>query len=77
MMGVPGLIEYWKNKYNCQSSEETDGLTSTHVVHSDCDGGTRVEHHRLPNVGHEWPTSINGTYTHEIIWNFVSEFSLQ
>ena len=75
MMSIPDLVEYWKTKHNCQNTTETEGASSAHIVHSSCDGGARVEHHRLPSVGHEWPDNIEGVSTHQIIWEFVSEFS--
>jgi poly(3-hydroxybutyrate) depolymerase len=75
MMDVPSLILYWKDAYNCQDLEFSDSGSARHVVYSACDQNVRVEHYRLGGVGHEWPTSISDTSTHQIIWSFLSGFS--
>jgi polyhydroxybutyrate depolymerase len=75
MMDIPSLILYWKDTYNCQDLDVSDSGSERHVVYSACDQNVRVEHHRLGGVGHEWPTSINGTSTHQVIWSFLSAFS--
>ena len=76
MMNIPGLVEYWSNKYNCQETADTATDSSTHTVHSSCDQEVRVEHHRIEGLDHGWPSDINGTSTHQVIWTFLSEFSL-
>ena len=76
MRDVPSLIEYWRTKYNCQNSSETNSNTDTHFVHDMCDQGARVEHHRVEGLDHEWPERINGVPPHLVIWNFVSGFTL-
>ena len=75
MMDIPSLILYWKDKYNCQTLDVDEVGANRHVVYSECDDNLHVEHHRLGNVGHEWPDTINGTSTHQIIWSFLSGFS--
>ena len=75
MMDIPSLILYWKDKYNCQTLDVDEVGANRHVVYSECDDNLRVEHHRLGDVDHEWPNSINGTSTHQIIWSFLSGFS--
>ena len=75
MMNIPGLVAYWSDKYNCQGSGQSTAGSSTHQVHESCDDGVRVEHHALTGVGHEWPESIDGISTHQVIWSFVSGFS--
>ena len=76
MSDIPSLIEYWRTKYNCQNSIETNSETGTHYVHDMCDQGARVEHYRVEDVGHEWPRRINGMPPYQIIWDFVSSFTL-
>lgn len=69
MWDIPGLVDDWANRHGCTESDGT-----AHVVHSGCDGGVRVEHHRLEGVGHGWPETIGGTSTAEVIWDFVGGF---
>jgi len=76
MMDIPSLVDYWKGKYNCQNSSETSAGGATHFVHDTCDQGAQVEHHRVDATGHEWPESINGTSTHQVIWSFLSRYTL-
>ena len=75
MMDIPSLISFWADKYNCQNEGENTTDTSQHIVHDTCDENVRVEHHRLYDVGHEWPETIEHTSTHEVIWNFLKSFS--
>lgn len=77
MRDIPSLIEYWRDKYNCSDESRSDTDLGTHVVHAGCDGGARVEHHRMEEVDHGWPQSIDGVSTHRVLWQFLSEFSLQ
>ena len=75
MMDIPSLIQFWREQYNCQNESETQSGSVLHIVHDACDAGGRVEHYRLTGVGHGWPDTISGGSTHEVIWNFVSEFT--
>ena len=75
MMDIPSLVNFWADKYNCQNEGGNTTNTSQHIVHDTCDQNVRVEHHRHYNVGHEWPETIEGTSTHEVIWNFLQSFS--
>jgi len=75
MRDVPSLIEFWRNRYNCSETDQPASTSSTHDVHSSCDGNVRVEHHAFTNVGHNWPERINGVSTHQAIWSFLSQFS--
>ena len=74
MTDIPGLISYWSGKYGCQTVTEEETSSSTHIVHSDCQQGVRVEHHRLPG-DHGWPFSLNGAVTPQVLWWFLSEFT--
>ena len=74
MHSVPSLVAFWAEKQGCGAVEIFDSASSEHQVYPDC-GDVRVEHHKVKNVGHEWPMSINGVSTHQVIWDFVSEFS--
>ena len=75
MRDIPSLVRFWSEQYGCQNESETQSDSALHIVHDACDEGVRVEHYRLTGVGHEWPDAISGVSTHEVIWNFVSEFS--
>ena len=75
MRDIPSLVRFWSEQYNCQNERETEADSALHIVHDACDEGVRVEHYRLSGVGHEWPDAIRGVSTHEVIWNFVSEFT--
>lgn len=75
MMDVPALIEFWKTQYNCQNESERETSSSTNTVHFDCDEDVRVEHHRITGADHEWPETIGGVPTTEVIWTFLNSFS--
>lgn len=75
MRDIPSLVRFWSEQYGCQNERETQSDSALHIVHDACDEGVRVEHYRLIGVGHEWPDAIRGVSTHEVIWNFVSEFA--
>lgn len=75
MRDIPSLVRFWSEQYGCQNERETESDSALHIVHDACDEGVRVEHYRLIGVGHEWPDAIRGVSTHEVIWNFVSEFT--
>ena len=75
MRDIPSLVRFWSEQYGCQNESETQSDSALHIVHDACDEGVRVEHYRLSGVGHEWPDAIRGVSTHEVIWNFVSEFT--
>lgn len=75
MQSIPSLVDYWSIKNQCQTTDEVTTGSSSHIVHSDCNGGARVEHYGLNRVGHEWPEAIDGVSTHDVIWDFLSSFS--
>ena len=75
MRDIPSLVRFWSEQYGCQNGRETQSDSALHIVHDACDEGVRVEHYRLTGVEHEWPDAIRGVSTHEVIWNFVSEFA--
>ena len=75
MRDIPSLVRFWSEQYGCQNERETQSDSALHIVHDACGEGVRVEHYRLTGVGHEWPDAIRGVSTHEVIWNFVSEFT--
>lgn len=77
MMDIPSLVDFWSEKNNCQNTEVSDSASGVHVVHDDCDGNVRVEHHGLEDVGHEWPRRIGGNDPYRVIWDFVSDFRKQ
>lgn len=75
MRDVPGLIEYWRLKNQCESSRTRDFGASAHTVFEPCAENVRVELYRLAGAGHGWPDTIDGNSTHQVIWDFLSEFS--
>jgi polyhydroxybutyrate depolymerase len=76
MMDVPSVIDFWGDKYNCQSSHE-DSISDAlfRRGYSDCDGDVLVEHFRRNQGDHEWPWSMEGTLTPNVLWTFFSQFS--
>jgi polyhydroxybutyrate depolymerase len=75
MMDIPSLIAFWSNQYNCQNESARDTSSSVNTVYYDCDEDVRVEHHRITGAGHEWPDSIGGVPTTEVVWTFLTSFS--
>ena len=75
MSSVPGLIEDWAVRANCQERVSHYHMDVEHVVHSDCDGNVRIEHHGMELNGHSWPNQVAGTDTAEVIWRFLSQFN--
>jgi len=76
MRDVPGLLNYWQDKYNCQNTSQSETDTSGHTVYDQCDQGVRIEHYSIKANGHEWPETINGESNHQVIWSFLNEFSM-
>ena len=75
MRAIPSLIEFWRTTYNCSEQSQPSSTSSRHTIYRGCDNNARVEHHQLTGVGHEWPDTINGVSTHQVLWGFLSEFS--
>jgi polyhydroxybutyrate depolymerase len=76
MMDIPGLVQFWSDRYNCQNESQTESADSLHIVHDMCDENVRVEHHRVNETGHGWPENINGVPTYRVMWNFLSSYSI-
>ena len=51
MSNIPGMIDYWAEKSNCQNGNTHahlfNGDEVEHIVHSDCDGDVRIEHYGI------------------------------
>jgi len=78
MRDTPSLIEFWSSRYNCSKRSETSITATVDLdVREDCDSGARVEHYRLENGTHAWPTLIGDDETPEVFWSFLSSFSLE
>ncbi len=79
MSNIPGMIDYWAEKLDCQDdnthSHLFDGDEVEHIVHTDCNGGVRIEHYGMETQEHSWPNEVDGTATYELIWNFLSDFT--
>lgn len=76
MRDIPGLLSYWRDKYQCTDEQENAGANATHFVYGGCAQNARVEHYRIGGAGHGWPNRLNGTSTHQVMWNFLSEFRM-
>ena len=79
MSNIPGMIDYWADKSNCQTSNTHSHLfggdDNEHIVHSDCSGDVRIEHYGLEAWEHTWPEQVDGTDTYRLIWDFLSDFT--
>ena len=79
MSNIPGMIDYWAEKSNCQTDNTHSHLFGgddvEHIVHSDCSGDVRIEHYGLEAWEHTWPEQVDGTDTYRLIWNFLSDFT--
>ena len=70
------LVNYWKDKYACQSSRESSSETAEHIVHEACTQNSSVEHFRIKGGNHWWPETIDGRSTHEVMWGFLKRYAL-
>ncbi len=79
MSNIPGMIDYWADKSNCQNENTHSHLFGgddvEHIVHTDCAGDVRIEHYGMEAQEHTWPNQVDGTDTYELIWNFLSDFT--
>jgi polyhydroxybutyrate depolymerase len=76
MQDIPGLVEFWRDRYQCQNESSSEAQDETHFVYHACAQGTRVEHYRLAKGDHGWPETLNGTPTYEVIWLFLNRYTL-
>ena len=76
MRDIPSLVEFWRDRYKCQSENMTEAEGETHFVYDACEQRARVEHYRLAERGHEWPETLNGTPTYDVIWSFLSGYTM-
>ena len=75
MSSVPGMIDAWSMQVNCASSETDADFFLEHITHSECNGGTRVEHYGIEFWEHTWPEEVDGTPTYQLMWDFLSDFT--
>ena len=75
MSNVPGMIDAWSMRANCASSETDADFFLEHITHSECNGGTRVEHYGIEFWDHTWPEEVDGTPTYRLMWDFLSDFT--
>ena len=75
MRDIPSLVQFWRDRYNCQNERRTESEGETHFVHDMCEQGARVEHYRLETAGHGWPENLNGVSTHSVMWSFLESFT--
>ena len=79
MSNVPGMIDFWAQKLECQDEMTHSHLFAgddvEHIVHKDCDGDVRVEHYGMEAHEHTWPNQVDGVNTYQLIWDFLSDFT--
>ncbi|MYA16521.1 MAG: hypothetical protein F4Z28_06985 [Gammaproteobacteria bacterium] len=75
MRNIPSLVQFWRDRYNCQEERRTESEGEVHFVYDACEQGGRVEHYRLEAAGHDWPDTLSGASTHRVIWSFLSGFA--
>ena len=79
MSNIPGMIDFWAQKSNCQTENTHSHLFGgddvEHIVHSDCSGDVRIEHYGLEAWEHTWPEQVDGTDTYRLIWDFLYDFT--
>ncbi|RPG76729.1 MAG: hypothetical protein CBE08_001945 [Euryarchaeota archaeon TMED248] len=75
MSSVPGMIEAWSMRAECQNSETDADFFLEHITHSGCLGDTRIEHYGIEIHEHTWPDEVDGTETYLLIWQFLSDFT--
>ncbi len=71
------IIDYWKDKNMCATSEVDDlDADTTRDRHIDCTDGNEIWYYKLDNFGHLWPTADSGTSFEgaELIWDFFGRF---
>ena len=76
MHDIPSLVNYWRNKYNCEDKNEVSSDDIAHIVYETCDQNSRVEHYRLEEGTHDWPEYINGEPTYSVMWRFLRKHSV-
>ena len=79
MSNIPGMVDYWAEKSNCQTDNTHSHLFGgddvEHIVHSDCNGDVRIEHYGLEGWEHTWPEQVDGTDTYRLMWDFLYDFT--
>ena len=75
MSNIPGMVDYWAEKSNCQNVDSHYHREVEHIVHSSCTEDIRVEHYGMQFWGHAWPDDVAGTDTYQLIWDFLKQFS--
>jgi poly(3-hydroxybutyrate) depolymerase len=75
MSSVPGMIDSWASRANCESSDTDADFFLEHITHSDCFEDTRIEHYGIELHEHTWPDEVDGTPTYQLIWEFLSDFT--
>ena len=75
MRDVPSLVQFWRDRYNCQEERRAESEGEVHFVYDSCEQEARVEHYRLETAGHDWPQTLSGVSAHRVIWSFLSGFT--
>jgi polyhydroxybutyrate depolymerase len=77
MHDIPGLIDFWRNRYQCQTEQTTSFESETHLVYDDCRQDSRIEHYRLTEADHGWPETLMGEPTYTVLWSFLNRHALE
>lgn len=84
---IDTIIKYWVNHNSCNTTptstpvpdvDNTDGSTVTHMIYTNSNDGTTVEHYKVDGGAHEWPgdsgnMDINASLE---MWKFFSKYDL-
>ena len=75
MSNIPGMIDYWADKLDCEDENSNQQFDVEHIVHSQCTAGVTVEHYGLEFGEHTWPDRVSGTETYQLMWQFLVQFT--
>ena len=67
-------ISGWGRRDGCEEhpARKREGPKVVHLRFVDCAGGLAVEHFRLEDLDHGWPTRATGFDTNAAVWRFFS-----
>jgi polyhydroxybutyrate depolymerase len=67
-------ISGWGRRDGCKEhpARKREGRKIVHLRYVDCADGLAVEHFRLEDLDHGWPTRATGFDTNEAVWRFFS-----
>jgi polyhydroxybutyrate depolymerase len=67
-------ISGWGGRDGCEEhpNRKREAAKVVHLRFADCDAGLAVEHIRLDDLDHRWPTPATGFDTNEAVWRFFA-----